>query len=57
MLCERCGKAIRPGEEYDTVDKFSPSGGGISGVIHRERCKRPYTQTAPVSRAQRIRGA
>lgn len=49
MICARCDQPIRDGEPYEVLDKFSPSGGGITGVIHRKLCKRPPTQTAPES--------
>ncbi|WP_432034627.1 hypothetical protein [Streptomyces antibioticus] len=34
-ICARCQEVIRPGEPYDSHDKFSSSAGGIVIYIHR----------------------
>jgi hypothetical protein len=55
-LCERCGKPIGKTEKSDPVDKFSNSGGGVWGRVHRTLCQRPPAQTYPADGTRRIRG-
>jgi len=49
MICARCDKPIMPGEKYEAVDKFSPSGTGGTLHVHKKPCKQTLTQTAPES--------
>lgn len=49
MTCSRCDKPILPGEKFEEVDKFSPSGPGVVLQVHAKVCKRPYSQTTPHS--------
>lgn len=55
MFCSRCDKPIRPGQKYDTVDKFSPSAGGATLYLHKGGCTKAPFQTSPVSRPEPIR--
>lgn len=55
MICARCDKPIRPGEKTVPIDKDSNSGGGITIHVHDYLCRRPPTQTSPVSRRGLIR--
>lgn len=48
-LCQRCGHAILPGEGYNTYDKFSTSGAGITIYGHKRYCKTP-PRPAPAPR-------
>lgn len=46
-ICARCDRLILPGEKAETVDKLSPSGGGITLVVHPVLCKSAQPQTSP----------
>jgi hypothetical protein len=48
-MCARCDEPIRPGEKALPVDKLSPSGAGSTLHVHAVLCRRPRTQTSPVS--------
>lgn len=54
-MCARCNESILPGERALPVDKLSPSGAGVTLHVHAVLCKRPPTQTSPVS-VSRVRG-
>jgi len=38
MICARCHQAIRPGDAYEELDKFSASGAGTTVVTHKSAC-------------------
>lgn len=50
MICARCNKPIREDEPRATYDMPSPTAAGITVIVHAYLCKKPPTQTAPVSR-------
>lgn len=56
MICGRCDSLILPGEEYQTVDKISPSAGGVTLYVHAGPCKSAQKQTSPVSGPAARRG-
>jgi hypothetical protein len=33
-FCEKCGRMIQPGEEFESHDKFSSSAGGLTVYLH-----------------------
>ena len=45
MICARCDKPIRPGEQYVQVDNPGASGSGATMHIHAERCVPAPQQT------------
>ncbi|MBD0837354.1 hypothetical protein [Streptomyces sp. TRM68416] len=49
-FCGRCGKQIKPDEEYTTHDIHSASGAGRTDYRHVAPCQPVPTQTAPVPR-------
>ena len=55
MRCDRCGMPILSGEAYDTHEVDQLTGAGATVRLHAKLCKRPPTQSGPVSRRRRIR--
>lgn len=39
-FCARCQRPIQPGQERETLAKFSASGAGAPLVVHKELCAR-----------------
>jgi hypothetical protein len=51
MICGRCDKPIRPGQQYEKRDIPSPSTGGDTVYLHRQLCvKVPFQSTQGVRR-------
>lgn len=55
-ICARCDRLILPGEKAETVDKPSPSGGGITLFVHPSLCKSAQLQTSPAGGPDARRG-
>jgi hypothetical protein len=55
-MCARCNKLIVAGEDFESIDKLSPSGAGVTLHVHAVLCKRPPTQTSPASAIGACRG-
>ncbi|MFE2044330.1 hypothetical protein ACFXAZ_26085 [Streptomyces sp. NPDC059477] len=50
MICQRCGKPIKPGEPYDQLDNPGASRGGCTIYLHQAQCPNAYTRTYPEGR-------
>ena len=47
MICARCEKPIRDGEDYTTEVNPGASGAGSDIHLHKRLCKRPPRATRP----------
>lgn len=50
MICARCDQPINQGERYVQVAHHSPTGPGITLVVHEKRCQPVPQQTYPLKR-------
>jgi len=50
MTCDRCGRPIKPGEDYDVTVPDSLSGARPTSYTHKWRCKPPAVRPSPISR-------
>jgi hypothetical protein len=47
MICARCDKPIKPGEEYTTEALAGASAAGSDVYLHKRLCKRPPEVARP----------
>ncbi|MFE0329089.1 hypothetical protein ACFW08_20350 [Streptomyces sp. NPDC058960] len=50
MICARCDKPIRDGEEYDKVINDGATAVGSDTFLHKQLCEKSPRQTYPARR-------